>query len=147
MTQTAVYGGLFVAAFAAASVLPAQSEGILLGLVATDKYSLIILLAVASAGNILGSLFNWWLGLSIQRFKNRKWFPVGEDALARAQNHYARYGRWSLLLSWVPFIGDPITVVAGIMRERIIPFLILVSITKTGRYIALVYLYLNYAGT
>lgn len=147
MTQLAVYGGLFTAAFAAASIFPAQSEAILLGLVATNDYPLIALLAVASIGNILGSLLNWWLGLYVQRFKDRKWFPVSETALVRAQNHYARYGRWSLLLSWVPIIGDPITIAAGIMRERIIPFLILVSIAKTGRYIALVYLYLNYAGT
>lgn len=147
MTQLAVYGGLFAAAFAAASIFPAQSEAILLGLVATNDYPLIALLAVASIGNILGALLNWWLGLYVQRFKDRKWFPVREAALVRAQNHYARYGRWLLLLSWVPIIGDPITIAAGIMRERIVPFLILVSIAKTGRYIALVYLYLNYAGT
>lgn len=145
MSTMTAYASLFIAAFAAATLFPAQSEAVLLALVSSREYPLHTLVVIASIGNVLGSVLNWWLGLYAQRFRDRKWFPVSEAALLRAQAHYARYGRWSLLLSWVPFIGDPITLAAGVMRERLLPFLILVGIAKTGRYVALVYLYLQAA--
>lgn len=144
MGDIAAYGGLFVAAFLAATVFPAQSEAVLLALVATGDHALPALLVVASTGNILGSMLNWALGCGIEGFRHRKWFPVSDAALEKAQTRYARYGRWSLLLSWVPIIGDPITIVAGIMRERLLPFLLLVGIAKTGRYLVLVAIYLGF---
>jgi membrane protein YqaA with SNARE-associated domain len=57
--------------------------------------------------------------------------------MQRAEKFYRKYGRYSLLLSWVPFIGDPITVIAGVLREPIFSFLLLVTIAKSARYIAL----------
>ena len=141
MTDVAVYGGLFLVAFLAATIFPAHSEAVLLGLLSTKSYPAALLLAVASIGNILGSLVNWWLGISIESFRDKKWFPVKEESLLTAQRFYMKYGRWSLLLSWVPFIGDPITVVAGVMRERLWIFLSLVTIAKVGRYASLVALY------
>lgn len=144
MTALSAYGGLFLAAFLAATVFPAQSEAVLVGMMATEAYPVHVLITVASAGNILGSVLNWALGRGIARFEGQKWFPVSEASLARGRHHYARYGRWSLLLSWVPFIGDPITVAAGIMKERFLPFLILVGIAKTGRYVFLAAVYLRY---
>ena len=57
----------------------------------------------------------------------------------RAQAFYAKWGRYSLLASWVPIIGDPITVVAGVLRDRFLVFLILVAIAKSGRYVVLAY--------
>jgi membrane protein YqaA with SNARE-associated domain len=92
---------------------------------------------VASIGNTAGSAVNWLLGCSVERFRHRRWFPVDEASLDRAQGWYRRYGRWSLLLSWVPIVGDPLTVVAGVMREPFPVFLLLVSAAKTGRYLAL----------
>jgi membrane protein YqaA with SNARE-associated domain len=136
------YAGLFVAAFLAATVIPAQSEGLLVALLAQGSYDPWALIGVASVGNVLGSIVNWWLGRGIERFKDRRWFPVSEQALSRAQARYARYGRWSLLLSWVPIIGDPITVVAGVMRERLWIFTLLVGAAKTLRYVFLAYAYL-----
>jgi membrane protein YqaA with SNARE-associated domain len=62
---------------------------------------------------------------------------VGDAALERAQRWYQRYGRWSLLASWMPVIGDPLTLVAGIMREPLPVFLALVTVAKVGRYVAL----------
>ena len=137
MTDLAAYGGLFLAAFLAATILPAQSEAALAGLIATGRYPVAALVAVASAGNILGSAANWWLGRGVERFRDRRWFPVSEAALERAQRWYARTGRWSLLLAWVPLIGDPLTVAAGVMREPFWRFLVLVAIGKIGRYLAL----------
>jgi membrane protein YqaA with SNARE-associated domain len=137
------YGGLFGAALAAATILPMQSEAVLVGLLLTDAYSPALLLLVASVGNTAGSAINWLLGRSVERYRDRRWFPVDAGKLERAQGWYRRYGRWSLLLSWVPVIGDPLTVVAGAMRERFLPFLLIVAIAKTGRYLALALLTLG----
>lgn len=137
MTDLAVYAGLFFTALAAATILPMQSETVLIGLLFTDSYPVWTLVVVASVGNVLGSVINWLLGRSVERFRDRTWFPVGATALDRAQRWYRRYGRWSLLLSWAPIIGDPLTVVAGVLREPFLIFLILVTLAKVGRYLAL----------
>ena len=136
MGDLAVYGGLFLAAFTAATLLPAQSEALVVGLLLTD-YAPWLVLAVASVGNVLGSVVNWFLGRGIKLFRGRRWFPASPAALARAEGWYRRYGRWSLLLAWAPIIGDPLTVVAGVLRETFLVFLLLVSIAKIGRYLIL----------
>ncbi|MDG9792099.1 YqaA family protein [Brucella anthropi] len=137
MTELLSYAGLFFSALVAATVLPMQSEAVLVGLLASEKLSPILLVAVASLGNILGALINWMLGRSIEHYKDRSWFPASENSLARAQGWYGRYGKWSLLFSWLPVVGDPLTVVAGVMREPLPSFIILVAIGKVGRYVAL----------
>lgn len=139
MGTFAVYIGLFAIAFLAATILPMQSEAALVGLLLTSLYSPWLLILVASVGNVLGSVINWLLGRQFETYKDRKWFPVKPDKLEKAKSWYLRYGRWSLLLSWVPIIGDPITVAAGIMRERIYIFLPLVTLAKVGRYLVLAY--------
>ena len=137
MTDLAAYAGLFAVAFVAATLLPAHSEVALVGLLLSGHYSPWLLVAVASAGNILGSCVNWVLGRFAERLRDRKWFPVSPRALDKAQGWYRRYGRWSLLLSWAPVIGDPLTVAAGFLREPLWSFLILVAIAKTARYAVL----------
>ena len=136
MTFT-LYGSLFLTAFAAATILPLQSEALLVTLLSLGEHSPWLLVTVATAGNVLGSVVNWWLGRSIERFQDRRWFPATPVQLARARQRYQRYGKWSLLLSWVPIIGDPLTVVAGLMREPLGRFLLLVLIAKLGRYLVL----------
>nr|WP_034119794.1 YqaA family protein [Pseudomonas haemolytica] len=131
------YLGLFVAAFGAATLLPLQSEAVLVGLLLSGHYNLWLLLGIATLGNVLGSVVNWLLGRSVERFKERRWFPVSAKQLDKARGHYARWGHWTLLLSWVPIIGDPLTLVAGVMREPLWRFLLLVSVAKSARYIAL----------
>ncbi|MEZ1314714.1 YqaA family protein [Pseudomonas fluorescens] len=128
------YLGLFFAAFGAATLLPLQSEAVLVGLLLSERYGLWALLAVATLGNVLGSLLNWWLGRGIERFRERRWFPVSPASLEKARTHYQRYGHWSLLFSWVPVIGDPLTLVAGVMREPIGRFLLIVTLAKGARY-------------
>jgi len=126
---------LFLSAFGAATLLPLQSEAVLLGLLAQGNNSVVALIAAASVGNILGSCVNWWLGLRIEHYKNKKWFPVSEAKMQKAQGFYQKYGYWSLLLSWTPIIGDPITLIAGLLKENFWRFLTLVSIAKIGRYL------------
>ena len=139
------YAGLFLAAFLAATLLPAQSEALLVALLLAGHPPWWLLL-VASTGNVLGSLFNWWLGRGIVHYRDRGWFPVKPGALERAQRWYRRYGRWSLLLSWMPVVGDPLILAAGIMREPLRVFLPLVAVAKAGRYLVLAWATLQYAG-
>jgi membrane protein YqaA with SNARE-associated domain len=138
------YLGLFAAAFIAATLLPAQSEGVMVGLQLAG-YVPWLLVLVASVGNVAGSTVNWWLGREVARFADRRWFPVKPATLARAQAWYARYGKWSLLLSWMPVIGDPLTLAAGVMREPLRVFLLLVAIAKTARYALLAVIASHYA--
>lgn len=137
MTDLAAYLGLFGAAFLAATIFPAQSESVLVGLLLADRFSVGLLLLVASVGNVLGSVVNWALGRGIERFRDRPWFPASATSLDRATRWYRRYGRWSLLLSWLPLGGDALTVVAGLLREPLWSFVAIVAIAKTGRYLAL----------
>lgn len=144
MTVFIAYVGLFASAFVAATLLPAQSEAVLVILLSDGSMSAPLLVFVASVGNTLGSAVNYWLGRWIETYKNYRWFPVSEASLSRAAMSYRRFGRWSLLLSWMPFIGDPITVVAGVMRERFSLFLLIVFIAKTARYVVLAAVTLNW---
>lgn len=137
MGELAAYGGLFLAALLAATILPAQSEAALAALLLTEAYSPVLLITVASIGNVLGSIINWLLGRGIDRFRDRPWFPVEAASLDLMSSWYRRYGRWTLLLSWVPIIGDPLTVAAGVLREPFWSFLLLVAVAKIGRYLVL----------
>ena len=70
------------------------------------------------------------------QFEGRRWFPLSWERMARAEGWYRRYGRWSLLLSWVPLIGYPLTLAAGVMREPLPVFVLFVGLAKTTRYFA-----------
>lgn len=146
MWDISAYLGLFLAAFGAATLLPLQSEAVLAGLLLAGQQPIASLLLVATAGNVLGSALNWLLGRYLEHRRDKRWFPVSAEQLQRAQQAYHRYGRWSLLLSWVPLIGDPLTVVAGVMREPFWSFLLIVLLAKAGRYLALAALTLGWAG-
>ena len=136
MEHLGEYAGLFAAAFLSATVLPFQSEVVLFGLLLTEHYQWWLLILVASVGNTLGSAVNWLLGRLVAEFENQPWFPVRRDTILRAEKWYHRFGRWSLLLSWLPFIGDPLTIVAGVLREPFPVFVALVALAKTARYFA-----------
>lgn len=137
MTDLAVYAGLFAVALGSATLLPLQSEALLVGLLLAQSQPVWLLILVASVGNTVGAVINWWLGRSIERFHDRRWFPVKEPRLGRAKRWYRRYGRWSLLLSWVPVVGDPLTLMAGVLREPFASFVLLVALAKTARYVVL----------
>lgn len=134
---------LFLSAFGAATLLPLQSELVLLNAVSNHRDSISLLIAVATVGNVLGSIVNWLLGMYFQQLKDKKWFPFKPEKLINAQRFYAKYGYWTLLLSFVPIIGDPLTFLAGLMRVNFFKFLALVIISKLGRYVFLVYVYLQ----
>ena len=128
---------LFASAFTSATLLPGTSEGMLIGLIGMKLVPVVLAVGVATAGNTLGSLVNWAIGRFLDRYRHHPRFPVSEAAMARAQRWYDRFGLWSLLASWVPVIGDPLTVVAGMMRVPFLPFLVIVAFAKCLRYAAI----------
>lgn len=132
-----MYLSLFLSALLAATILPAQSEAVLAYHLSTLPEAWGVLVAVATLGNVLGAVVNWGLGRFVTLYRDRRWFPVNPQKLNSAEGHYRKFGRFSLLLSWVPVIGDPITVVAGVLREPLWSFLLLVTIAKSSRYIAI----------
>lgn len=139
MTDLGALSLLFLSALAAATVLPMQSEAVLVALLLAGGQPPWLLVLVATVGNVLGSVVNWWLGRMIERHRDSRWFPASGPALDRAAAWYRRHGRWSLLLSWVPVVGDPLTVVAGVLREPLPSFLLLVTVAKAGRYLVLAF--------
>jgi membrane protein YqaA with SNARE-associated domain len=137
MVDLSVYAGLFAVALVAATLFPLQSEALLAGLLIAHKQPVWMLVVVASVGNVVGSTINWALGRSIEKLRDKRWFPIKGRALDRAENWYKRFGRWTLLLSWTPVIGDPLTMIAGVLREPLWSFLLIVTIAKTARYVVI----------
>ena len=134
------YLQLLIISFLAATILPFSSEVVLTTMYLSNSFETYFLLIFTSIGNILGSVTNWYLGKKITIFQNRKWFPVSIEQLERSRKYFQKYGLWSLLLSWVPIIGDPLTLLAGVLKVRFSIFLLLVSISKISRYIFILYL-------
>jgi membrane protein YqaA with SNARE-associated domain len=128
------YLGLFLTAFLAATILPMSSETLLAGMAVSGTFNGSLLLLAASTGNVLGAIVNWFLGRFILRWQDKRWFPVKPGELERAGKFFNRFGVWALLLAWVPFVGDPLTVLAGVMRTPFWLFVTLVTIGKAGRY-------------
>lgn len=98
---------------------------------------IVSLFLAATAGNTLGGVINWGLGRWLSAFADAPWFPASPQRLAQMTAIFQKYGRWTLLFSWVPFIGDPLTVAAGVLRTPLPIFVTLVAIGKALRYLVL----------
>jgi membrane protein YqaA with SNARE-associated domain len=125
-----VSNSIFISVLLSATLLPMQSEIVLSTFLLQKPHQMLILIIVASIGNTLGSLVNWWLGLNILKFRQHRYFPITEKKLEKAQKFYQRYGYCSLLMSWVPVVGDPLTLIAGVMREPLWRFMCIVLLAK-----------------
>ncbi len=110
----------------------------LAGLVLHRPGSVATLFLTATIGNTAGAVVNWYLGRSLMRFAGRRWFPVSAGRIEQASAFFNRYGSWPLLFSWLPIVGDPLTVAAGVLRIRLRLFLPLVVIGKAVRYLFVV---------
>lgn len=140
MEFLAEYGliGLFTAAFLAATILPLSSEALLLLIIASSDQIMIPVL-IASAGNVAGSFCNYFLGWKGNRLVLNKFFRLTDEEIEKASQRFIKYGSFSMLFAWIPIIGDPLTVVAGLFKMNIWIFTILVSIGKFGRYVILAF--------
>ena len=125
---------LFLSAFTSATLLPGSSEAVLVGVLANNAVPVGLAILVATIGNTLGSCVNWVLGRYFAHFRDRRWFPLDEAHYERYARWYRKWGLWSLLASWLPVIGDPLTVLAGIARTPIGLFVIIVFMAKAVRY-------------
>ena len=135
-----IYLSLFAISFLAATILPFSSELTLAGLIATSNYDNLLLLIVASFGNVLGSVVNWAIGFYSRNLTTKKWFLFKETQIENSSKWFSKFGKLSLLFAWLPFIGDPLTLVAGLLRVRFLDFIILVAIGKVSRYLIVFYL-------
>ena len=133
------YLSLFLISFLAATILPFSSELTLAGLMVTSNYDNLLLLIVASLGNVLGSVVNWILGFYSRNLSKKRWFPFKDKQIKKSSKWFNKFGKWSLLFVWVPIIGDPLTLAAGLLRVRFIEFFILVTMGKVSRYLIIFY--------
>lgn len=134
--------GLFFAAFLAATILPLSSEIVLVTLL-LNGLSPVTLVAIATMGNVLGSLTNYALGYWASLGVVKKWLKMSEDEFVRAEQRFTKYGIASLCFAWVPIIGDPLTVIAGVLRIRLLWFIVLVTAGKLLRYVFITYVTLQ----
>jgi membrane protein YqaA with SNARE-associated domain len=78
---------------------------------------------------------NWAIGRFLERYRNHRRFPISPRKFERTAALYRRWGVWSLLLSWVPLMGDALTLVAGVMRTPLLLVILLVGVSKLARYL------------
>jgi membrane protein YqaA with SNARE-associated domain len=126
--------GLFTVSFLSATLLPGTSEAALSGILATNTAPLTLAVAIATIGNTLGACVNWAMGRFFSHYREKNWFPLKPQQFARYQNWYQKWGLWSLLLSWMPVIGDPLTAIAGLARTSLWVFIPIVFVAKAARY-------------
>ncbi len=134
------YIGLFVAAFLAATILPLSSEIVLTALlhIGLPPTTLVI---VATTGNVVGSLINYAIGYWAGKKLAKRWLKVSDDDFRQSKQRLEKYGLFSLLFAWVPVVGDPLTVIAGVLRIKLVWFIILVTAGKLSRYIVITYIF------
>lgn len=127
-----VYLILFFSAFISATLFPLGSEALFVYNM-TQQYNLMLLLLFATLGNVLGSCLNYYLGFKGEKFLEEKKY-IKKDKIAKYKAFFDKYGGYSLLLSWLPLLGDPITFIAGVLKYKFKYFFLFVLIAKLGRY-------------
>ncbi len=136
------YIGLFIASFLSATILPLSSVVVMIALL-VNGFSPTMTVVIASVGNVLGAVVNYALGFWLSANVIKKWLKMSEDDFVHAEQRFQKYGLASLCLAWVPIIGDPLTVVAGMLRVNLVWFFVLVTFGKLLRYVVLAYLTLQ----
>lgn len=127
------YLGLFALSFTAATLLPLGSEWFLAALLLKGDDP-VLLVTIATLGNLLGAMTTWMVGRYGGDFLIRRCLRIDSETQKKAEERYQRYGLWSLLFSWVPVIGDPLCLIAGLFRIPLKIFIPLVGAGKLGRY-------------
>jgi membrane protein YqaA with SNARE-associated domain len=133
-----VYLTLFAVAFLSATLLPMGSEALLLYDV-SQYDSVLVLWSVATLGNTLGSVLNYWLGLKGEEYLEKK-EVVSAKKMKQAKVFFEKYGGGTLLLSWMPIIGDPLTFIAGVLGYSFKRFVLIVALAKGVRYAVVIFL-------
>jgi len=129
------YFSLFLLSFLASTLIPLGSEWLLVAMLISKSEPWLVV-TVATAGNYLGALTTYWIGLYGGEFLKKRLLRMDETSTARAEKFYARFGSYSLFLSFLPVIGDPLCLVGGVLRVRFVRFSLLVASGKLARYMA-----------
>lgn len=132
------YWGMLIASFIAGSVFPWSSEAIMIGLLAAglDPEGLII---YGTIGNVLGSMFNYWVGSFGRIDWIEKYLHVKKESLDRAERFMNGHGAWIGFFAFLPLLGSAIAILLGLMRANIPITVISMTLGKLLRYIILVY--------
>ena len=133
-----VYLTLFFSAFISATLFPLGSEALLIYDI-KEGYNIYLLLFFATLGNSFGSILNYYLGLKGEEYLIEKKL-LNEKYIDVSKRYFDKYGFITILFSWLPIIGDPITFVAGILKYNFKKFVILVIMAKFSRYLFIVLL-------
>ena len=131
-----IYSILFFSAFISATLIPFGSEALLIYDI-KEGYNVVYLVLIATLGNSLGSIVNYFLGLKGEEFLIRKNL-LKEKSILKTKKYFDKYGSICILFSWLPLIGDPITFIAGVLKFNLKLFILLVFIAKFLRYLFLV---------
>ena len=137
------YFGLFAGAFLSATLLPFPSEALVLGALGLGMDPWIVLL-VATFGNLLGGLTNYWIGFSLNNPVLLRRFRLNEDKINRWEMRSKRWGYWLGLLAWLPFVGDPMLVALGFLRVRFWPLVTTIFLGKFIRYAVLIWFFFQW---
>ena len=132
------YTGLFIASFLASTIIPFGSEGIIVLLI-SQKFNVLAVVLVASVGNFFGACTSYYIGLK-GRGLVEKYLRISHEDVKKAEIYFSKYGSFVLLFTWVPLIGDAITVTGGLLRLKFWLFSVLVFTGKFLRYLAVAYL-------
>ena len=135
------YVGIFLASFLSATILPLSSEIVLVVLLLSDLNP-VALVSIATFGNVLGAFTNYAIGYWGSVILVRKVSRISEEEFARAEQRFRKYGIVSLFFAWVPIIGDPLTVVAGVLKINLFLFFAFVASGKLVRYVIISYIVL-----
>lgn len=132
------YLGILLSSFLAATLLPFSSEAVL-GFLLFKGMDPTILIGLATVGNVLGALVNYTAGFWGSTLLARRVLKLSEDDFVKAEKRFKKYGLLSLFFAWVPVVGDPLTLAAGVLRVNIPIFLLLVTAGKLARYLVVGY--------
>ena len=127
---------LFFSALISSTLFPGGSEALLLYRL-DEGGDVVLLVLIATVGNVLGILITYAMGRLGNEALHRKWLRISEAQTEKAEKWFEKYGKASLLLAWLPIVGDPLCLVAGLLRCHLMTFLLLVSIGKLARYAVL----------
>ena len=121
--------GLFISAIMSSTILPGTSEVYVMSLINFSGHSKYLILTIATLGNSIGAMITFYMGFLFRRYKPSNF---------RVKKIVLKYGEWSLLLSWMPLIGDIICIVAGYFKLNPIRSLLIIIFSKALRYIFII---------
>lgn len=133
------YPGLFISSFLAATILPFSSEALLTVLL-IKGYDPVSCLIIATAGNWLGGLTNYWIGYKLKWGWLKRFFRVTEESVYKHKHKVDRFQWWLAFFTWIPFVGDLFAIALGVFKTRFWPVALLMLLGKGLRYVVWGYL-------